>query len=80
MAGGHPGAGSEPKVTNVCTVSRSLFLGVIRETKELHGASFPAAVVFAVLVIAGEGQQGPLWVPSHCEGWGLTLHFPEFLP
>lgn len=53
--------------------------GVVGEPKKLDSASLPAAVIFAIFVITGEGQQRPLRVPGHCEGGGLTLHLPELL-
>lgn len=53
--------------------------GVVGEPKKLDSASLPAAVIFAIFVVTGEGQQRPLRVPGHCEGGGLTLHLPEFL-
>lgn len=57
----------------------AISLGVIGEPKELDSARLPAAVVFAIFVVAGEGQQRPLRVPGHCEGGGLALHLPELL-
>lgn len=53
--------------------------GVVGEPKELDGAGLPAAVVFAIFVVTGEGQQRPLRVPGHCEGGRLALHLPELL-
>lgn len=53
--------------------------GVVGEAKQFDGARLPVVVVLALLVIAGVGQQGPLWVPGDCEGWRVTLNFPKLL-
>lgn len=54
-------------------------LGVVGEPEELDGACLPAAVIFAIFVVTGEGQQRPLWVPGYRKGGGLALHLPELL-
>lgn len=53
--------------------------GVVGEAKQFDSARLPVVVVLALLVIAGVGQQGPLWVPGDCEGWRVTLNFPKLL-
>lgn len=68
-----------PRQAGVASPGAAASSGVVGEPKELDGAGLPAAVIFAIFVITGEGQQWPLRVPGHCEGGRLALHLPELL-
>lgn len=53
--------------------------GVVGQTKQFNGAHFAVAVVLALFVIAGIGQQRPLGMPGDREGWRVTLNLPQLL-
>lgn len=53
--------------------------GVVGKAKQFNCPCLSVVVIFALLVVAGVGQQGSLWVPGDCERWGIALNLPQLL-